>query len=1150
MLTVPRFDLTGPLPRGVTVLEASAGTGKTYTIAGLVTRYVAQGLKLPRLLVVTFTRAATAELRERVRARLVEAAGHLEQHLDGGMPDTDDAVLSVLSRGSMADLRARHRRLAVALTEFDAATVATIHGFCQQVLGGIGLAGDVDRAPTLLEDQTDIVEAVVDDLFVRTFHRPDGQERLRRGDVLKIAQAVVENPDARVVPADADDPTAALRLHLAHRIRTEVDRRKRALAALSYDDLLTRLADALKDPVHGATVRSRLQAKYDVALIDEFQDTDPIQWDIVREVFGAHDRALVLIGDPKQAIYAFRGADVHAYLEAAREASAQATLDVNWRSDGPLLHAYNTLFEGAELGHPEIAYRPVSPAPAHRAARLVGAPTQTPLQIRLVRRDGRVGETDFGNLQASAARAHIARDLAAHVVALLEADAEILERRADGTEGARRRVMPPDIAVLVRSNSEATLVQRTLREAGVPAVINGVGSVFATTAAQDWLRLLEALERPSSGRRARAAALTAFLGWSADRVAAAEDDEWETVHEQLHAWAAILRERSVASLLRTITWQQGLPGRLLAQPGGERALTDLEHVGELLHTAAVAEELGVTALTGWLSEHMTEADEDTNPEERARRLESDAEAVQVLTIHRSKGLEFPIVLAPFLWSTFSPPVPVPVCHTGGGRIVDVAGSGADYDEHVEEAKAEERGESLRLLYVALTRARHQTVVWWAPVGFGGDAPLSRVLFCRSRNGRVLNAAKFRLSGTDDVLEERLSGLLARADGTIGVAHTDAWPRLPRWAGAASPDVELAAAVFQRPLDHRWRRTSYSGITADSHGPTVGSEADEPVVDDEALEAPSGDVLAVARGGRGGGAGAATSLEQAARGEATLRALTVPLADVPGGTDMGTFVHNVLERTDFSADDLSAELTARVREQRDRRHVMIDDPTVLVEGLRRAIETPLGPLVADVALRDLSPRDRLDELQFELPLAGGRSPTGTDVAVAAIGDLLAQHLPATDPLAGYGRRLSDPAFRRRLRGYLTGSIDLVLRLRGDDGTPRFAVADYKTNRLAPFGETLSAWHYRPAALVDGMERGHYPLQALLYVVALHRYLRWRLAGYDPERNLAGALYLFVRGMTGADVPRDGAHPHGVFAWRPPVALVTDLSDLLDRGRAAA
>jgi exodeoxyribonuclease V beta subunit len=279
------------------------------------------------------------------------------------------------------------------------------------------------------------------------------------------------------------------------------------------------------------------------------------------------------------------------------------------------------------------------------------------------------------------------------------------------------------------------------------------------------------------------------------------------------------------------------------------------------------------------------------------------------------------------------------------------------------------------------------------------------------------------------------------------------------------------------------------------------------------------------------------------------AMPCPLGEISVGVQVGTLVHRVLEATDFAAADLDAELEAQVAAARARRHVELGGPEVVVAGLRAAIETPLGPLLDGVRLRDVRRADRIDELQFELPLAGGDEPTGR-LTLAAIGEILREHLPAGDPLAGYADRLDDPALRQNVRGYLTGSLDLVVRVGGPEGTPRFAVLDYKTNWLGAPGGQLTTWHHRPAALAAEMRRAHYGLQALLYTAALHRYLRWRLPDYDPERNLAGVLYLFLRGMVGAATPTVDGTPCGVFTWRPSTVLVEALSDVLDGERTAA
>ncbi|HEU0318621.1 MAG TPA: UvrD-helicase domain-containing protein, partial [Solirubrobacteraceae bacterium] len=393
----------------------------------------------------------------------------------------------------------------------------------------------------------------------------------------------------------------------------------------------------------GADAAARLGERYRVVLVDEFQDTDPVQWNIVKRAFGRGAGTLVLVGDPKQAIYSFRGADVYAYLEAARSAASQATLDVNWRSDQGLIDAYDALFAGARLGHDRIVYRHVRAAAANRAPRLRGA--GAPLRIRVVHRaEPSVTLTRAGYASNGSAREHIAHDLAADLVRLLDTGAAI------GTgAGTGEPVCPGHVAVLVPTNRNAALVRDALDAVRIPAVINGAGSVFATPPAREWLRLLEAVERPAAAARARSAALTSFIGWSAERVAAAGEGDWEAVHRRLHEWARILRVAGVASLAETITLVERLPERVLASADGERRLTDLRHVGQLLHAAATSEQRGTTALTAWLRRRIAEAGQDTGDEERSRRLESDAEAVQVLTIHRSKGLEFPIVYLPFLW---------------------------------------------------------------------------------------------------------------------------------------------------------------------------------------------------------------------------------------------------------------------------------------------------------------------------------------------------------------------------------------------------------------------------------------------------------------------------------------------------------------------
>ena len=1118
--TYTDFDICGPLPSGVTVLEASAGTGKTYTIAALAARYVAEGTPLDRLLLITFTRMATGELRDRVRERLVGCEQALSAIL-AGVPDANtDPVVTLLAAGEDAEVARRRDRLARAVADFDAATIATTHGFCQEVLAELGTVGDLDRETAFVENVSELLEQALDDLYVRRFHRREAA-RFKRAEALKIARAAVDNPMAELEPRDEPtDSTPAMRYRLARAIREELEQRKRRLAIMTYDDLLTRLNETLGGP-SGPAARERLSSRFDVVLVDEFQDTDPIQWQILDRAFAAGDVTLVLVADPKQAIYAFRGADVYAYLTAAATARARATLRENRRADQGLIDAYDALFAGAKLGHEGIPYRQVRATREHQAPRLTGAPSDAALRVRVVlRKEPGIELTYNGFAATDSVRRHIARDLAADVVALLDSGATV----------EQQPICPRHIAVLVRTHAAADLVRDELDAANVPVVINGAGSVFATRAARDWLALLEAIERPASPVRARTAALTPFLGWRAERIAVASEEEWDEVHRRLHRWSRILRDRGVAALLEAITVDEDLAARVLAVGDGERRLTDLNHLAQLLHRAASTERLGVTALRGWLGERVADADVDDGEEERARRLESDAEAVQVLTIHRSKGLEFPVVYCPFLWEATwirsKEPVAFHNPATGYEHTVDVGLEGRTFKRHSDQYVIEQRGEDLRLAYVALTRAKHQAVIWWAGTRYSCNSPLARLLFAKDAEGNI--GAYGSSTPEDATVVERFRKLAAIAPGRIGVERSTLAGVPVAWSPPLEPPAELEAARFDRRLDEWWRRTSYSDITAEAHDPLVASEPERPVLSDEpATPTPTPAAL--------------TGLAQAELVRES------PLGAAPVGVEFGTFVHTVLEATDFAAPDLDAELGEHVAGALSRRALDLGEPDRVIGGLRTAIETPLGPIVGGMRLRDVARADRLDELEFELPLAGGDTPTGR-LTLRAIAAALRTHGDPEDPMTHYAARLEDPALRTQVRGFLTGSIDLVIRI-GSLPTPRFAIVDYKTNWLGPAGEPLTLAHYQPEALAAEMSRAHYGLQALLYTVALHRYLRWRMPGYDPGRNLAGVLYLFVRGMAGDakegwSAAPDGGALAGVFAWQPRGELVSALSDVLD------
>ncbi len=1160
------FDVTGPLPTGTTLLEASAGTGKTYTIAALVTRFVAEGVAtLDAMLVVTFGRAASQELRERVRETLVRAERALAD------PDRrDDADPVVAHLLALPDRHAVHGRLRTALAGFDAATIATTHQFCQLVLRSLGVAGDTEPEATLVESLDELLAEVVDDLYLR-LHGDREPPLLSPEEALEVARRAVADPQARLVHTELSPQTPiGARVAFAQAAREELERRKRRLRVLSYDDLLARLADALQPDPQGegdwAAASERMRARWRIVLVDEFQDTDPVQWHVIERAF-VGVATVVLIGDPKQAIYAFRGGDVEAYLQAAARATRHATLGRNHRSDPSLLASLQVVLAGAELGHELIRVHPV--AAARTQDRLVGAPG-APWRMRLLARTPELANAQ-GEIPVATARALVAADCAADIHRLLDSGAT--------WDGAPLRAA--QVAVLVHAREAGELVRRELGRLGIPAVLTGSGNIMATAAAADWLTLLEALNAPQRSSRVRAAALTPFVGVTAADLDAGGAALTETLAERARTWAGVLQTSGVAAVLETAE-RSGLGARVLAEQGGERRLTDLRHLGGILHEAASRERMGLGELIGWL---RRERDRESVAAERTRRLDSDAAAVQILTIHASKGLQFPVVYLPFEFESFERRESIVRFHDDAGeRCLDVAGAGPHWAAHTARARAEEAGERLRLLYVALTRAQSQVVTWWAATRNTPPAALHRLLFGRPVGGGPgavpavgmpvgTGAVPARAAVPRDV--DALEVL--RSLGELGGPTLDPPSAVGATAPAGPADLRRPAytvRAWERAIDSEWRRTSYSALVAAADQPPgVGSEPESPTLADELLEPIDSDAAARPTSATPAGISAesADPSDPAPARAALLpaglppghpadrhtpQALLSPMAQLPSGATFGSLVHAVLERTDPAAGQLHDQLAGHAAEA--LRWWPADvEPDQLAAALVPVLRTPLGPLAPGLTLADLPLADRLCELTFELPLAGGDDAPAAgraDVRLGQLAPLLREHLDADDPLAPYAVRLTAAELRDQpLRGYLTGSLDAVLRVpdSGVAGGSRFLIVDYKTNLLGTptiGGERplVTSADYGRTELIAAMLHSDYPLQALLYSVVLHRFLRWRVPGYTPTNQLGGVLYLFVRGMCGPATPVIDGHPAGVFSWSPPADLVVAMSDWLAGG----
>lgn len=1118
-----RFDLAGPLPgHGTTVLEASAGTGKTYAVAALATRYVAEDIApLDRMLVITFSRAATQELRDRVRERFVLVAEILAEPEKARVAVDDIAVLTRAPDGTALppeEIEARRLRLLAAIANYDAATIATTHEFCHAVLRSLGVAGDSDSTELLREDISELRDEVVDDLYLALYADLPQDPPIEVRAARNVARQAIENRHASLRPAltptDVPGGEAEALVGFAEAVRKEIEVRKRRAGVFTFDDMLSRLADAV-EPADGveSAAASRMRARWDVVLVDEFQDTDPVQWAVLRDAFAAASR-LVLIGDPKQAIYAFRGGDTPTYLRAVADAGLH-TLNTNWRSDAALVEALQVLTRGAELGHERIKVHEVKAAEVHGRSRLsVGGG----VRLRQVRRDG-FTLTKSGTINIGKVRSRIAADLAG----------DIARQFNEGVTFDGRPLDPGDIAILMHSvKDDAPRIQAELTKRGIPSVINSAESVMVGAAAQHWLRLLEAMEKPQLPGRIRSVALTPFFATTPEDLLGGEDDLTDELAERVRSWLDLFRSRGVAAV-HSAASAAGLSARVLGYVGGERLLTDLNHVGQLLHRAASEQRLGIAGLLVWLREAIEEGNRN---DARRRRLDVDTKAVQFVTVHGSKGLEYPVVYLPQLFDRAVKDWPtVHAYHEGDERCLDVA----DSPRAKAAARVEEAQEELRLAYVALTRAKSQVVLWWAPTYNAPNGALTRLLFGRgAEEAQVPDRAAFGAGDdeADDVLG-RWAGLGAFRLETSAIEQGKV--ALP------GPPDGLAERRFDRVVDTAWRRTSYSGLirAEEQAGPQQQSEPETPGTLDE--DEPSSLVELVE-----------TPLTAEPAGTTADGAdLLSPMDGLTAGATFGSLVHAVLEHADPKAPDLRAELLARVEEE--RRWWSVDATSEqLADALLPMQYSSLGPLAEGLTLAEIGLEDRLRELDFEIPMGGG-DQVGRDGVVAgrtlaAFGAALRQHLPADDPMRAYADRLEAQVLGEQvLRGYLSGSIDIVLRVHGDAG-PRFVVVDYKTNSLGEPGRPLTAWDYTPEKVTAAMLHSHYPLQALLYSVVLHRFLRWRLPDYDPEVHLGGVLYLYLRGMVGPQTPVVDGVPCGVFSWRPPVSLILELSAILD-GRTA-
>ena len=1154
------------LLKGINLIEASAGTGKTYTIAMLVLRFVVeQNLDIKSILVVTFTKAATEELKDRIRSRLVEA----RLALNNPDCDHDKSVIEWLASLSI-DQTIISERLTHALLDIDQASIFTIHGFCQRVLAEHALESGQLFDSELTGDISSIQQSCCDDfwrkqiyqrtaweasLLTQHYQTPDQllasvdhipayltvlpeyeeldqklielkqltkeqtlaitstlstiQSALDEGkfkDSFKIqfsssyqlmldwlTQKSTVTPDfsiftqqgltaslngqkfrkskAKPDPADIQKQayidslsidcscfelidstingiTLILRRSLLHTLQTDISQRLEQLNILSFDDLINRLVDSLQSE-KGPSLQQQIQSCYQAALIDEFQDTDKNQWFIFSTLFNSQNHYLYLIGDPKQAIYKFRGADINTYLSAKQSAQHKFSLGSNWRSHPSLVEGINLLFNSENPFHcNDLEFDAVKAALSSEHGSIsIGEEKVAPIVL------WQLDKSDNEFWTSGKASDEIKSATVNEIINLLSSGFIV-----QGTD--KQTIRPKDIAILVRSNPQAKEFQQQLNQAGITAVINSKASVFSSQDALDCYFLLQAVAQPTDNNLFKQALSLDWFNLNGQQLFGALNDEMV-----MDAWLSRFldyqqqwKNKGLMAMMQTLLANEKVLSHLSAVPLAERRITNLQHCIELVQQAAQEEHLGINKTLDWLKTNITQAidNENTSSDEQQIRLESDEDAVNIITMHSSKGLEYPIVFCPFLWqrgNRLKQEKSIIKCQLNDEMIADL---GSDqFEQHRAIALTEELQEDLRVFYVAVTRAKYRCYVNWADVRTKDRANDSAMAYLLnfSMADFASQQSKFQqlASQHSTVFEHRL---LNPDQNNI-----DTWQ-----ADISLP--QLNSKQRKRPLFSHWQMSSYSALSSLSMH--------------DAAEIP----------------------DDKAREENTIKPLVSNYAELPAGPHTGNVIHDLLEHIPFKllADDTDISV------QRDksclRYGVKTASPEQIDLLLNHTVSTHLSVSSDSFNLKKIPPQHCLKEMPFYLSMK--------KLDVREINRIL-KDSPSYQSLS-----------EKTMRGFLTGFIDLICQHNG-----MYYLIDYKSNSLESYDHN---------SLTAAMKHHNYGLQYWIYSLVLHQYLKNKIADYNYQQHFGGVMYLFVRGM---DKKQKNS---AVYQTKPDFLKIKQLADL--------
>ncbi|NTV03212.1 MAG: exodeoxyribonuclease V subunit beta [Chlorobiaceae bacterium] len=1177
---------------GMNLIEASAGTGKTYAITSLYLRFlIEKELRPEQILVVTYTEAATRELHARVRRRTREAL----EVMRGGV--TDDPFLVGLRDRAMdaGRIDKASRLLDAALASFDTAAIFTIHGFCLRALQDHAFESGALYDTELEADQSALAGEVVDDFWRERFfgktarllgyavlkgYSPDSLMKFlkslqlsERDDVVpaygkaEIARleteciaafakvcrvwtaekeavstilrtdkglsraeksyrldkaeqllsfmdsfASADNPfglfagfekmtasgisgstkSSGSAPAHplfdacerlmalADERLLALKSELVAFYRERLPERKRDRNVRYFDDLLADLYHALADGPEAPAIAEALRSRYRAALIDEFQDTDPVQYDIFRLIYAGTDAPLFLIGDPKQAIYSFRGADIFAYLQAAADVGGERrfTLNTNRRSVPKLIDGFNLLFDSERMPF-VFSNIPSPPLLAGNAQPEVAESCGAPLEVCLL--DGGDGDGSLNSGEGERFAAGACASMVAEAV-------------SGGTEAA-------GIAVIVRTHRQARSMQAALREHGIFSIMRSDESVFASSEAEEVRVLISALADPGREPLVRAALVTPLFGLNANDIARLNEDEpaWVQRLQEFRAYHRLWLEQGFMVMARELMRREAVRERLLSHSGlsGERALTNVLHCFELLHREAHQRGLGLEGLVSWFGERVAAKEPG---EEYQIRLESDEPAVRIVTAHVSKGLQYPVVFCPFQFGGANGGSEVVLFHDEQGRMVRDFGSGAIGRNRIA-ASRETLAENLRLFYVALTRAEKRCVFFTGRIvdGRAGNrqpllTPSSWLLYVSDearRSAQPVSEAQGELAALDaGAMAGRLQELVDGSAGALGLrclCARDDLQAAPLQTGPAK-QPPLVIRRFTSSLDTDWRIASFTSFSRYSHMALELPDRDESAPDQQPTAVPT-----------------------------VLPETGCSIFAFPRGAAAGILMHSIFETLDF-ASATESDIDETAGKALDRYGFDREWQPCLKGMVHEVLTTQLSLPEGHFRLGDLKGGAWRTEFEFFFPLKR--------ITSSRLAELLAGHgiIPAgSDPRAALQALDFSP-----VKGMLMGFMDMVFESGG-----RFWLLDWKSNHLGN-----SVEEYGRESLSKAMAENLYRLQYLLYTVALDRFLSLRVPGYRYATHFGGVIYVFLRGVSAAQ-----GEQYGFYRDLPAEELIRELGELL-------